>query len=121
MLNHRQLRIAIVGYGYWGSKHVRVFFSTPNVSVTVVDENLVRLTEARKTFPSVSVAQSLDAVLDKVDAVVVATPPEWHAPVALQAIAAGKHVLVEKPLATSSVEADMMLRAAADNNVCLMV
>lgn len=121
MLDLRQLRVAVVGYGYWGSKHVRVFRGTPGVSVTVVDENAARLAEARASFSAISTADSLAEVIDRVDAVVVATPPEYHAPIALQALNAGLHTLVEKPLATSSKDAEEMVLAAEANDVCLMV
>jgi len=121
MLDLDQLRVAVVGYGYWGSKHVRVFCGTPGVSVTVVDQDAERLADARASFPFVSTAESLAEVIDRVDAVVVATPPEYHAPIALQALRAGLHTLVEKPLATSSVDAQAMVRAAKENDVWLMV
>ena len=54
----------------------------------------------------------LGSALDDVDAVVVATPPSTHVPLALQAIEAGKHVLVEKPFATSSPDAHALMRCA---------
>jgi len=65
--------------------------------------------------------RDLDEVIDRVDAVLVATPPASHVSVGLQALAAGKHVLVEKPLATSVEDAEKMVQAAAENDVQLMV
>lgn len=121
MLDLDHLRVAVVGYGYWGSKHVRVLCGTPGVSVTVVDQNAKRLADARANFSFVSTAESLAEVIGRVDAVVVATPPEHHAPIALQALRAGLHTLVEKPLATSTVDAQAMVRAAKENDVWLMV
>lgn len=115
-------RVAVVGYGYWGSKHVRVLSTMPDVSVVVVDEHVGRLEEAVAYYPSVQeTATDLADVLDRVDAVLVATPPAAHAPVALQAINAGKHVLVEKPMATSVADAESMVVAAAVHGVQLMV
>jgi predicted dehydrogenase len=67
--------IAVVGYGYWGSKHVGVFSSLPGVSVTVVDQDPGRLAEARAHYPAVRTATLLSDVLDDVDGVAVATPP----------------------------------------------
>lgn len=119
MFDH--LRVAVVGYGYWGSKHVRVLCGTPGVSVTVVDQNIERLAEARASFSSVSIAESLTEVIGRVDAVVVATPPAYHARIALQALRAGLHTLVEKPLATSSEDARAMVQMGEENDVCLMV
>jgi predicted dehydrogenase len=115
-------RVAVVGYGYWGSKHVRVLSTMPDVDVVVVDEHVGRLDEAEAYYPSVAgTATSLEDVLDDVDAVLVATPPAAHAEVALQAINAGKHVLVEKPMATSVADAEAMVIAAAVQGVQLMV
>ena len=114
-------RVAVVGYGYWGSKHVRVLNSIPDVTVTVVDAGPDRLLEAAAQFPNAALASDLGEVLDDVDAVVVATPPGAHAALARQALDAGKHVLVEKPLTTSVADAQMLVDLAADRGVQLMV
>lgn len=116
-----QPRVAVVGYGYWGSKHVRVLAGMPGVEVVVVDKHEERIAEARTTFPSVRASRELETVFDDVDAVVVATPPAGHAAVAMQCLRAGKHVLVEKPLATSVPDAEAMVRTAAHAGVHLMV
>jgi predicted dehydrogenase len=117
-----RVHVAVVGYGYWGSKHVRVLSTMPDVAVTVVDTDTDRLEEAAATYPSVeSTATDLDDVLDHVDAVLVATQPASHAAVALKALKAGKHALVEKPLATSVADAEAMVAAAEANDVNLTV
>jgi predicted dehydrogenase len=116
-----EVRIAVVGYGYWGSKHVRVFSSIPGVAVTVVDAQPDRLDEAAQRHPGVRLATALEDVLDEVDAVVVATPPATHAAVAQIAVAAEKHVLVEKPLTTSVADAELLVETAAIQGVHLMV
>ena len=117
-----RVHVAVVGYGYWGSKHVRVLSTMPDVAVTVVDSDERRLKEAAAHYPSVeSTATDIDDVLDRVDAVLVATPPASHVTVAMRALAAGKHVLVEKPLATSVADAEALVSAAADNDLQLMV
>jgi predicted dehydrogenase len=113
--------VAVVGYGYWGSKHVRVLSSLPGVHVTIVDQDPDRLAEARRSHPSAGYAQSLDQVLAAVDAVVVATPPATHAEVALQALRCGRSVMVEKPLATTVDDAQTMIDTAAAGGVALMV
>ncbi|HEX4250973.1 MAG TPA: Gfo/Idh/MocA family oxidoreductase [Pseudonocardia sp.] len=114
-------RVGVVGYGYWGSKHVRVMNSLPDVEVTVIDKNEQRLREAMSSFPSVRIATDLADELDALDAVVVATPPGVHAPVALMALNAGLHTLVEKPLANSVAEAESLVAAAQAHDVRLMV
>ena len=115
------VEIAVVGYGNWGSKHVRVLAGMPDVAVTVVDRDPLRLAEAGRAFPMVRLAQSLDHVLPTADGVIVATPPRSHAPIAHAAIRAGCHVLVEKPLATSVAECEELIDAAMLNDVHLMV
>ncbi|MGY1688876.1 Gfo/Idh/MocA family protein [Geodermatophilus sp. SYSU D01105] len=117
----RRDRIAVVGYGYWGSKHVRILSSTPGVDVTIVDGSANRLAEAAAHYPSADLATCLDDVLEHVDAVVIATPPRTHAPIAQQALDAGKHVLVEKPLTTSVEDAELLVKTAARQGVHLMV
>lgn len=113
-------RIAVVGYGYWGSKHVRVLSSTPGVDVTVVDGQPARLAEAAAHYPSSRLTTRLDDVLGDVDAVVVATPPATHAAIAQAALEAGRHVLVEKPLATSVEDAELLVKTAERCGVHLM-
>jgi predicted dehydrogenase len=114
-------RMAVVGYGYWGSKHVRVLSSIPDVAVTVVDAHPDRLAEAATQFPGARLATDLGDVLGDIDAVVVATPPGSHAAIARRALAAGRHVLVEKPLTTTVADAEMLVCLAAERGVHLMV
>lgn len=114
-------RISVVGYGYWGSKHVRVLSTLPGVEVTVVDNDATRVAEARRNFPAVRSGSSLAQVIDDVDGVIVATPPRKHAEIALQVLRSGKHTLVEKPLATSVPDARQLIDAATESGVQLMV
>ena len=114
-------RIAVVGYGYWGSKHVRVLSTLPGVGVCVVDAREDRLAEAGAHHPAARLARHLDDVLDDVSAVVVATPPGSHTTLAMRALEAGRHVLVEKPLATSVTDAEAMVAAAEEHGTLLMV
>jgi predicted dehydrogenase len=115
------LRVAVVGCGYWGSKHVRVLHSTEGVDqVVLVDAHETRLQTLARSYPNALTFTSLDQALPYVDAIVVATPPTSHVPIALRAIAAGKHVLVEKPLAPTSAEARQLITAASDAGVVLM-
>src|SRR5262249_16607736 len=90
------------------------------VQVTIVDNDPERIAEAKRIYPSAESAHCLDDVLGRVDAVVVATPPTAHASVALQALRQGRHVLVEKPLATTAEDAQEMCDAAAASGVHLM-
>jgi predicted dehydrogenase len=113
--------VAVVGCGYWGAKHVRVLHATEGVGqVSLVDGSPPRLAALSRHFPSAPTYASLTEALPHVDAVVIATPPTTHVPLALEAIAAGKHVLVEKPLATNSRDARRLVAAAERAGVVLM-
>jgi predicted dehydrogenase len=115
------LRVAVVGCGYWGSKHARVLHTLDEVERVVhVDGSRDRLAGLARAFPSAASFETLSEALPQVDAVVIATPPTTHVPLALSALAAGKHVLVEKPLATTSADARRLIEAAAESNRTLM-
>jgi predicted dehydrogenase len=119
MLEH-PVRVAVVGYGYWGSKHVRVLSGRHDVSVVVVDESEERREAAAVHHRGIGTAQCLADALDEVDAVIMATPPTTHAKLTLTALQAHRHVLVEKPLATSAAEAENLVAQAAESGVTLM-
>jgi len=120
-MGHTRTRVGVVGYGYWGSKHVRVLNSLPDVEVTVIDSDERRLREAMSSFPSVRIATDLAEELLSQDAAVIATPPGAHATLGLMAVRAGLHTLVEKPLANSVEEAEALVSAAREADVRLMV
>src|SRR6516162_3236543 len=110
----RGFRIAVAGCGYWGAKHVRVLHGLDDVEeVIVVDSCEDRARKLARSYKSASWHTALAPALAEADAVVVATPPSTHVAVALQAIEAGKHVLVEKPLAPTTRDARLLQTAAA--------
>src|SRR4051794_29910712 len=116
------LRVGVVGCGYWGSKHVRTLLSLEAVSrVCVIDPSDERRAAITRVYPRVGEYRTLGAALGRIDAVVIAAPPTLHAPLALQAIERGVHVLVEKPLATTVEEGQAMVAAAEKKGVTLMV
>lgn len=116
------LRVAVVGCGYWGSKHLRVLQGLSEVDeVLAVDARADRRSALSKSFSGVRACADLDSALEATDAVVISTPPSTHVDLALRAIAAGKHVLVEKPLATTAAGARRLIEEARANSVTLMV
>lgn len=116
------IRIAVIGVGFWGSKHLRVLRSASGVaSVVAVDQRYTGTAENPQHIDSDVVGYAdLAEVLPDIDAVVIATPPSSHAALGLQAIAAGKHVLIEKPMAATSTEAKALVEAATAAGVVLM-
>lgn len=116
------MRIGVVGCGYWGSKHVRVLHGINAVErVVAIDGSQERLMSLKRSFPNMLLHTSLEAALPDIDAVIIATPPRTHAPLASTAIAAGKGVLIEKPLTTSTGDARRLVDAAQRGGVVLMV
>lgn len=116
------MRIGVVGCGYWGSKHLRVLHGVPEVqSVVAIDSESDRLESLSRVFAGLPGFANLDDALDQVDALIIATPPSTHVPLALKAIHAGKSVLIEKPLATSTSDARLLIKEAEENDVTLMV
>jgi predicted dehydrogenase len=122
-MNHK-LGIAVIGCGYWGINYVRVFTELPNTTVTAIcDQRPERLAEIGQRFPGAYLATSLDMVLQRedVDAVVVCTGAMTHFDVASRCIAAGKHLLIEKPLTTDPADAALLIQLAEAHAVKLMV
>jgi predicted dehydrogenase len=109
------IRIGVIGYGYWGPNLVRNFSEVQGAQVAAVsDLSEDRLGQVRARYPSVSTTTEYRNLLNDptIDAVVIATPVRTHFRLAMEALSAGKHVLVEKPLA-ETVEAGEQLVAAA--------
>lgn len=118
------LRIAVVGAGYWGPNLVRNISEAPGAEiVAVADLSADRLAGIRKRYPAVRVTTDHREILSdaSIDAVCLATPISTHRPLAEEAFAAGKHVLVEKPLAGSVADAEAVVRAAERAGRTLMV
>jgi predicted dehydrogenase len=118
------IRIAIAGCGYWGPNLARNFNALADCRVTAVcDTDPVRLQHMKSLYPGVEASLDYDEILDRADveAVAIATPTRLHYPMALQALEAGKHVLVEKPIATSVQECEALLEVAEGKSLILMV
>ena len=118
------IKIGVIGYGYWGPNLVRNFMAAPGSSVTrVCDLRKERLSSLGKIYPGLKTcADSSDLINDsQIDAVVIATPVSTHFELAMSALKAGKHVLVEKPLAARSDQARKLVDEAAARNLVLLV
>ena len=118
------VNLAVVGSGHWGPNHVRVFSELPQSKVlAVADSNTEHLAKIEKSIPHlVCLPNYLDVLRDeRVSAVVVATPTRTHFPIVRDALAAGKHVLCEKPLCDSSADAAALVALAARRRRVLMV
>lgn len=118
------LRIAVVGCGYWGTNYVRIFHELlESRLVAVCDGRADRLREIGSRFPGVQLSTNVDKVAEhpEVDAVVVCTEATMHYEVTRRLLAAGKHVLVEKPLTTTTDDAQKLIALAESQSAVLMV
>ncbi|QJD82019.1 Gfo/Idh/MocA family protein [Cohnella herbarum] len=118
------VRVAVVGCGAIAQRrHIPEFASNPNVElVAFADPVIERAQEMANQYGGKSYASYEDLLAnEKVDAVSVCTPNYLHATVSIAAANAGAHVLVEKPMATTSEEGEQMIEAARRNGVYLMV
>lgn len=116
--------VGVIGYGYWGPNLVRNFADVPDARVVAVsDLRQDRLELVRRRYPSVETTLEVRRLIDdpRVDAVAIATPVSTHYEFAMQALRAGKHVLIEKPLAASSEEALRLVEEAERRQRVLMV
>jgi predicted dehydrogenase len=117
------VRMAVVGLGYWGPNLVRVLTELPGVEVVAAcDRDERRLADCGRRYPGVRLEREVAAVIeaDDLDAVLIATPVSTHHELAAGALSAGKHVFVEKPLASSSADAIELARAAEAEGLVLM-
>lgn len=118
-----ELKIALVGWGYWGPKIARNIHSIPQAQLAwVADSDPQRLAKVRADMPWVrATTDAAEVFASDADAVVIATPVRSHHTLARQALLAGKHVLVEKPLTASVAEAEDLVALAQEMRLTLMV
>ena len=122
--SHGPLKVALLGYGYWGPNLARNLHLRLGLDwVVCADADPARRAEVARRYPWVRVVGSAaEAIADpEVGAVVVATPARTHQPLAAQALDAGLHVLVEKPLALSTADAVALAEQAEAAGRVLMV
>lgn len=110
----RPLKVGVAGCGYWGPKLVRNFHDLPGAELAwVCDLCQDRLDHIRGLYPEARATHDYSALLaSDVDAIAIATPVSTHHRLALQALRAGKHILIEKPLAASVPQAEEIVAEA---------
>jgi predicted dehydrogenase len=118
------ITVGVVGYGYWGPNLVRNFADVPGSQVGfVTDIRADRLSHVRGRYPAVRVSTDYrDLINDPaVDAVAIATPVSSHFDLAMAALRAGKHVLVEKPMTSTADQSLALIDEADKRGLVLMV
>jgi predicted dehydrogenase len=119
----KMLGVAQIGVGYWGPNLLRNLVASKRCKVrAVADLAAQRRDSVQGLYPGVSVTDNVDEILRDKDiaAVVIATPVSTHFDLAVRALEAGKHILVEKPIATTVAEVDEIGRIARKNKLVAM-
>jgi predicted dehydrogenase len=118
------LNVAQIGVGYWGPNLLRNLVANRSCKVkTVVDLLKERRDYVLGLYPSIQITDDVDQVFQdtEIDGVVIATPVATHFDLAIKALEEGKHILVEKPLATSVAEVQQIGKLANQKNLVAMV
>ena len=119
----RPIGLAVVGAGYWGPNLVRNFASSPHYRlIWLCDMDKSRAVQVLGPYSTVGATDDLDVVLadERVDAIAIATPAGTHLDIALAAMRAGKHVLIEKPLAATYADGLRLVEEADRAGLVLM-
>jgi predicted dehydrogenase len=120
----KTINVAVVGCGYWGPNLARNLAGVDGVRTRLLcDVRAEQAARVAKRHPGAEVTTSVDEVASdsEIDAVVIATPVRHHHAIAKQMLMAGKHVLVEKPLAASSAQCTDLIELASARGLVLMV
>lgn len=118
------VRVGVIGCGYWGPNLIRNFNSLGDSEVVVcADLDPDRLAHMQSLYPQLETTTEHQSLLKRpdLDAIVIATPPHTHHNLTMEALNAGKHVFVEKPLSISALEGEEMVATAAKLGLKLMV
>ena len=116
------LKVAVIGSGYWGKNLIRNYYQL-GVLAAICDKRYDALNNFKENYPGVDISYSLIDIIsrDDIPAVVIATPAETHYAMAKEALLAGKHVYVEKPLVFRVKEALELIEIAKQKRLILMV
>lgn len=118
------MQAAVIGIGYWGPNLIRNFLASEKIEkVYVFDINKSRLDFVRKRFPLVTIADSIEQILnsDKIEMVAIATPVDTHFDTAKKALERNKHIWVEKPFTSSVEQAVILNQIAAERKLNIFV
>ncbi|HEY4100308.1 MAG TPA: Gfo/Idh/MocA family oxidoreductase [Gemmatimonadales bacterium] len=117
-----RLKVGVIGAGAWGKNHVRTLAGMADVELAAVcDANPSTRSKLTAQYPDTLITDQPSELFKQVEAVVIAAPAPAHAPLALEAVAAGIPALVEKPFALSVRDAEAMAEAAEKKKVPLLV
>jgi len=118
------IKMGVVGYGYWGPNIVRNFMEAENAVVkSVSDLNHGRQKLVKTRYPTIETMDEPEAMFadPEIDAIAIVTPVSTHFDLAMRALQAGKHVLLEKPLTQTVAQGEQLLAEAQKRNLLVMV
>jgi len=121
---HEPMAFAVAGYGAWGRFHARSIASAADGRlIAIAAPSEANATAAKADFPDALIHRHWQALITDpaIEAIAIATPNHLHAPIAVAALEAGKHVLVEKPMANTLLDCDRIIAAAATSKAQLSV
>ncbi|QWR76281.1 Gfo/Idh/MocA family protein [Candidatus Magnetomonas plexicatena] len=116
-----RLRVGVIGTGYFGKHHARVLSELKNTDLVAVSDINLSTAEEVGTRLNVRVYENYRDLLKQVEAVVIATPTATHYNIAMECMCAGVHLFVEKPIASTVDEADVMIRMSQSKDLVLQV
>lgn len=119
-----KLNVAVIGGGYWGPNLIRNFNQISDCNMKICcDLDIEKLSRIKTLYPTIHTTSSIDEIVNdsSIDAVAIATPVYTHFELAKKCLEHKKHVMVEKPLASSSEQCQELIRLAETNNKALMV
>jgi len=118
------IKVGVIGLGYWGPNLVRNFCTLPESElVTGCDLQVERCQKIASLYPSIRFTQNVQEIFEskEINAVAIATPVRTHYPLVKQALAAGKHVLITKPLTDNAAHAEELINLADKKRLILQV
>lgn len=118
------IKVGVIGFGYWGPNIARNFSHNPDLELVGIAEfSEKRRAVARQLYPTIPLYNDAASLIkeSRIDAVAVITPVSTHFKLAKEALEAGKHVLIEKPMTGSVAEAEELIELAKKKNLTLMV
>lgn len=118
-----KISLGVIGCGYWGPNLIRNFNSLNECSIKwMCDKNTERLSHMKSLYRDVHTTTNSDDIISdpEIDAVIIATPVNFHFPLAEKSLLQGKHTFIEKPLASSVSECSRLVQIAEDKNLTLM-
>lgn len=122
--SNKPINVAVIGCGYWGPNLIRNFKALSECNVKIVcDLDKKRLAHMKQLYPDVETTAEFDQVVNNpaIDAVVIAVPVRFHFEMSKVVLEAGKHVFIEKPMATSTNECKELLELSIRQNLTLML